>query len=365
MHQSAKPSPLQRKQISAIGPLIALVMAKASLGAATLVVGGGDTAAPNVKTFLPPAYATTGTFAAFNSTFVGGVRVASADFTGDGVPDIVAGAGTGAGQVRVFDGVTFTQLGGALAASVPFGPTYTGGVYVAAGDVNADGKPDIAVATGVSSNEVKVISGATGALLADLLPYGAGFTGGARVALGDINGDGKADLITVPGSGSVANVKAFSGADFSVLANFNAYDPSFTLGAFVAAGDVNGDGKADIVTGPDAGGASNVKVFDGSNPSNLLASFFAFTPSFVGGTRVAAGDVNADGRADLFAAQGPGGATLVSGFSGADLSLLTSFQPFDTIAVTGSFVAVGVPEPSAPLIGAAGTVFAARRRLRR
>ena len=73
-------------------------------------------------------------------------------------------------------------------------------------------------------------------------PY-PGFRGGIRVAMGDLNGDGVLDIITAPGPGGGPHVVAFDGTNLSMLASFLAYAPTFTGGVFVAAGDVNGDGK--------------------------------------------------------------------------------------------------------------------------
>ena len=83
--------------------------------------------------------------------------------------------------------------------------------------------------------------------------------------------------------------------------SFFAFDPHFKGGVYVAAGDTDGDGKADIVTGAGAGGGPQVSIFRGLDDT-MLSSFFAFAPSYTGGVRVAAGDVNGDHRADILAA---------------------------------------------------------------
>src|SRR5262245_38504885 len=106
-------------------------------------------------------------------------------------------------------------------------------------------------------------------------PYGSSFTGSVRAAMGDINGDGIVDIVIGAGPGGGPHVKVFSGADLAGLASFFAYEPTFGGGVFVAAGDVNGDGRADVITGAGAGGGPHVKVFSGADLSEL-ASFFAY-----------------------------------------------------------------------------------------
>src|SRR5207248_442428 len=103
--------------------------------------------------------------------------------------------------------------------------------------------------------------------------------------------------------------------------SFFAFDPSFTGGVSVRAGDVNGDGRADVVTGAGAGGGPHVQVFSGVDLS-VLQSFFAFDPSFTGGVFVGVADMDGDGRAEVVAGgvQSPFGDGSVRIFSAGTLT---------------------------------------------
>jgi hypothetical protein len=92
---------------------------------------------------------------------------------------------------------------------------------------------------------------------------------------------------TGAGAGGGPHVKVFDGSNvINVLTSFFAYGMNFTGGVSVATADVNGDGKADIITGAGPGGGPNVKAFSGSNPASLLDNFFAYDPAFLGGVFV-------------------------------------------------------------------------------
>src|SRR5205085_1351408 len=161
------------------------------------------------------------------------------------------------------------------------------------------------------------------------------FTGGTRVALGDVNGDGVPDLITGIGTGGGPHVQVFDGVTHQVIRSFYAYDAIFAGGVFVAAGDVNGDGFADVITGIGTGGGPHVEAFSGAD-GHQLASFYAYDPSFAGGVRVGATDVNGDGKADILSGAGLGGGPHVKAF---DLSLnqLASFYGFDPVFSGGIY----------------------------
>src|SRR5207249_11652327 len=100
---------------------------------------------------------------------------------------------------------------------------------------------------------------------------------GVFVALGDINGDGHADIITGAGGGASA-VQVFSGTTLGLMQSFNAY-PGSPQGVAVGAVDRNGDGRADILTMPATGAPPGGRIVDGLTLTDLDAFFFfAGTP---------------------------------------------------------------------------------------
>jgi subtilisin-like proprotein convertase family protein len=308
-----------------------------------LVVGADAGGGPEVEVLNQATLAPIMAFFAYDPAFMGGVRVATGDVNGDGVPDIITGPGPSGGpDIRVFDGKT----GALIREFMAFDPRFTGGVFVAAGDVNGDGFADIIVGADAGGGpEVRVFSGKDGTPLFSFFAYTEAFTGGVRVAAADVNGDGFADIITGAGPGGGPHVQVFSGKDLTVLQSFMAYDINFHGGVYVAAGDVradagdfNGDGRADIVTGAGSGGGPEVRIFSAIDGA-ALQSFFPYDPAFPGGVRVGVlGDVNGDGLAEVVTGAGPGGGPHVQALDGQTLSSLDSFFAFDPAFAGGVFV---------------------------
>ncbi|QGJ71390.1 Hypothetical protein PBC10988_30950 [Planctomycetales bacterium 10988] len=292
-------------------------------------------------------------FFPYSQAFTGGVRVATGDLNGDGKLEIVTAAGPGGGpRVRVFDLQTGSLFDGGVNDFYAYAPTITVGVFVAVGDVNSDGYDDIITGADEGGGpHVRVFSGLDGSVITEFYAYDPEFKGGVRVAVGDVFDNGTADIITGAGPGGGPHVRVFDGS-FSTgvplpgaATDFFAYDPSFTEGIFVAAGDVDGDGRADIITGAGPGGGPHVKVFSSADGS-LLHNFFAYDPSFTGGVRVASVDLNEDGIFDILTVPGPGGGPHTRAFSGVDLSDLANFYAGDSQIEFGLFVAGGFGELS-------------------
>jgi hypothetical protein len=137
-------------------------------------------------------------------------------------------------------------------------------------------------------------------VLDDFLAYEASFRGGVLVAAGDTDGDGRDDIICGTGVGGGPRVEIFSGRDRSLLRNTFAYEDSFRGGVLVSSGDTDGDGRDDVICGTGPTGGPVVHVFSGAD-GRELRSFLADDDRFRGGVRVGALDVDDDGRDDVIA----------------------------------------------------------------
>ena len=321
-----------------------------------LFVGAGSGAGPHVKSFSLPGGAGRASLFAFAEAFRGGVSVAAGDINGDGVRDMVVGAGSGgSSHVKVFDGVTLsTATPRILFSFFAYDPALTGGVRVASADINGDGLADIITGPGQGSgSQVKIFSGVNGALLASFTPYEATFNGGINLGVGDVNMDGRVDIITGKATGNTGLVRVFSGTNLAKLREFVAFGPTFTGGITVAGGNFVGNNSADIVVGagPSPAGSS-VSVFDGANNA-LVRNFFAYTQSFLGGVNVAAIDINRDGIDEVVTGAGVGGGPHVKAFDVKTDTIVEreSFFAFDEafrggVVVAGFSVNAVTPTPT-------------------
>jgi hypothetical protein len=209
-------------------------------------------------------------------------------------------------------------------------------VRSATADVNGDGTADMILVTGPGApTRFAVISGKddTTVLVPPTDPFGGNFTGGAFVAAGSFGG-GRSEFVFCPDRGGGPNVVIYSlNADGSLApakAFFALGNPSFRGGARPAIGDLNGDGFADLAIGAGFLGGPNVEIHDGKalaagDFATLIGSgFYAFdgadATTLRNGVFLAVGDLNGDGFADLIAGGGPGGGPRVLALDGKLLS---------------------------------------------
>ncbi len=270
----------------------------------TLAFGPGAGAGSGVGTTLALTPQTTIGDGAGN-----GKRVTLGDVNGDGTNDTVVASGFGVtGRVTVFDGRTGGQLFqfGAIA-------DFSGGLFVAAADFNRDGFAEVVVTPDAGGGpRVQVFSFESGnpVVRADFFALDQNIRTGLTVATGDVNGDRFPDLVVVPGPGGGPLVAVIDGRGLMtnsvsrLFADRFLFEESLRTGLFVAVGDVDGDGFADIIASAGPGGSGRVVIFSGFALVNGTATGPMFN-FFVGGSNnrdglhVAAVDLDGDAKADL------------------------------------------------------------------
>jgi len=269
-----------------------------------ILTGAGFGGSAHIKVFYGNGKSSGLDNFAFNNGFRGGADVTAGEVDGDGVEEVVVGAGPGGGpHVQVYSKITKRLISSFFA----FNENFRGGVRVTTGDINGDGKDEIIVGAGPGEGaHVRAFSYKGRYLGWDVFPFGTDFRGGVDVTAGDVDRDGKDEIITSQFSNGQAWIKVYKvNKARTILANFLAYSPSFEGGARVATGDIDKDGQAEIITGAGYGGGPHGRVFEFNGKSKL--DFWPFGKNFNGGIDVASNDFDHDGIDEIIMSQASSG----------------------------------------------------------
>jgi Ca2+-binding RTX toxin-like protein len=197
------------------------------------------------------------------SVTFGGVRTTSADLNFDGVDEVLAVSGANhIPTLLVFNGVTGQLMGSPQPLTTT---TDNFGTNVAAGDIDGDGSVEIITSSDRGPGTYSIWRWENGLIskISDrIVEFSAGYLGGVRVATGDLNGDGKSEIIVGSGTGTDASVRAYDANGFQLSSFIVA--PSFERGGvYVATGDYNGDGRSDLFVSSGRRGNAQIQIFDG------------------------------------------------------------------------------------------------------
>jgi FG-GAP-like repeat len=246
---------------------------------------------------------------AYNTSLVAN-NIATADFNGDGFPD-TAQSLTG-GKIGINLGSSHGVLGTATLATAS-GCANNAVEWVVTGDVNGDGKADIvatlqdATFAGCQNNTVAVLTGKGTGKFNKAVYYPTGSTAQEGIVyLVDINGDGKLDIVTENFDGTISVLLNKGNGTYNAGTLITSIAAINSLPNYLTFADFNGDGKMDIAVAT-KGNVSAVYVLPGKGDGTFGAPVQTATPYYP--ITLAAADFNKDGKADLLVTTTANGCT--------------------------------------------------------
>src|SRR5580704_9285604 len=264
-----------------------LSLAGSNAQAQTYVFGTASYSAPGLSSTSPPQ---------------GNAPILTADFNGDGIPDVVILGSTSAGQVlSIFLG----RPDGSFAPGVDYSVQANGFTL---GDFNGDGKLDVIVVTYGYTTTGSILLGNGDGTLQSPVPLNQNIGNGySTTASGDFNGDNKLDLLLLtPNFGSGATMAVLLGNGDGTFGAPVTY--SVPVAPYLVLGDFNRDGKLDIAISGCLSRSGEVSILinngDGTFKSPVNYSISGNVQA------LAAADLNGDGKVDLVVPTGGSSAAI-------------------------------------------------------
>jgi hypothetical protein len=224
-------------------------------------------------------------FFAYTSQYNGGQTIIHYNLDNDSELETVVASNT---EVTIFD-----DDNKEIAGFCPYTENYSLGINLAVGDLEHDGKTEIITGTEYGGGPQLRIFNQNGSLInPGFFAYDSAFRGGVHVTMGDVNGDGVDEIITGAGKSGGPHIRIFNKNGVLINPGFFAYNQLFRGGVYVASGDVDGDGRDEIITGAGPGGGPHVRVYNESGA--LENEFFTSDTSDTSGVAITVSDVDGD-----------------------------------------------------------------------
>ncbi len=193
--------------------------------------------------------------------------------------------------------VTVKLNGGGAVNFRPYGAGYKGAIEIAAGQTDRGAAYELVFAPTSGRSADIVITDLKGKALRSWLAYRKGFAGGASVAIGDLDGNGLREIFTGAGRGGGPHVRSFKTDGVAWSGAFFAFDSRQTGGARVAMGDIDGEGRDELVVGTGPGLAPMVRIYGADQ--RLVSEWSLGTASSPTGVKPSLADIDGDGKAEI------------------------------------------------------------------
>ncbi len=276
---------------------------------------------PEIVTGSPPGvraqvsvYATDGTllerFYPYGSGMKAGINVAVGDLEGSGFSQIVVAPRKGAGPQVLLYSIDGQKLSNGIWA---YSKKLSSGVNLAVADIDGEGRAEIIMGVGPGSAPHLTAFRSEGTRLWNTFPYDMGFRGGLGITTFDVDGNGTPEIIVAPQAKAKADVAIIDPLTRTVRSTFRAFG---NYGGGVSIAGLHVGTQPRIVVGAGAGGGPDVQQYDPTTGQTVARHFFAFDATWRGGVNVAAIDINSDGQQEIMTV--PGVATLSAAELAAD-----------------------------------------------
>ncbi|MEK7631556.1 MAG: FG-GAP-like repeat-containing protein [Patescibacteria group bacterium] len=304
----------------------------------TIIGAGVERGADSQVVLLNTAGKALKKFRAFEAGFRGGVRVQVADLGDDGFGEVVVASGPG----RVSELRLFRTDGSRITSFQPYGNAYRDGLFVTVADVDGNGPMEIITAKQKGTPNVRVFGYKGGRFTQVYKEFNgnvASFRNGISLAAGDLNGDGKDEIVTAPAGSGANTLRVFQLQGKLMKQIATRTNALLGTGLNVATADLANDGVAEIVVAPRSNGAPTLRTYSlrGTTLAQYRKDVLAYRTVERSGVRLSAVDLNTDGKDDVITSYGAPVQPRLTVFNGATFAkfkVLNLFSTKDRLVLT-------------------------------